>query len=88
VPTLKEQGIDIASISPYGLAGPKGMDPAVVRTLHDGFREALFDPSHIAVLDRYDMVPDYKNSADYTADVRRTMEEEGRLIRQLGIRLS
>jgi hypothetical protein len=29
------------------------------------------------VLDRYDMVPDYKNSADYMADVRRTMEEEG-----------
>ena len=88
VPTLKEQGIDIASISPYGLAGPKGMDPAVVRVLHDGFREALFDPSHVAVLDRYDMVPDYKNSADYLTDVRRTMEEEGRLIRQLGIRLS
>ena len=88
VPTLKEQGIDIVSISPYGLAGPKGMDASVVRVLHDAFHEALFDPSHIAVLDRYDMVPDYKNSADYTADVRRTMEEEGRLIRQLGIRLS
>ena len=88
VPTLKEQGIDIASISPYGLAGPKGMDPNVVRVLHDGFREALFDPSHIAVLDRYDMAPDYKNTADYVADVRRTMEEEGRLIRQLGIKLS
>jgi tripartite-type tricarboxylate transporter receptor subunit TctC len=88
VPTLKEQGIDIASISPYGLAGPKGMDANVVRVLHDAFREALFDPSHIAVLDRYDMVPDYKNSADYLADVRRTMEEEGRLIRQLGIKLS
>jgi tripartite-type tricarboxylate transporter receptor subunit TctC len=88
VPTLKEQGIDIASISPYGLAGPKGMDAAVVRTLHDAFREALFDPSHIAVLDRYDMVPDHKNSADYAASVRQTMEEERRLIEQLGIKLS
>ncbi|MBY0339462.1 MAG: tripartite tricarboxylate transporter substrate binding protein [Acetobacteraceae bacterium] len=88
VPTLKEQGIDIVSISPYGLAGPRGMDPGVVRVLHDAFREALTDPSHVAVLDRFDMQPNYKNSADYAAFVRQTMEEERALIQRLGIRLS
>jgi len=88
VPTLKEQGINIVSISPYGLAGPRGMDPAVVRVLHDAFREALFDPTHIAVLDRFDMVPDHKDPAAYAAFVRQTMEEERRLIQSLGIRLS
>jgi len=30
----------------------------------------------------------YKNSADYTAYVRQTMEEERRLIQELGLRLS
>jgi tripartite-type tricarboxylate transporter receptor subunit TctC len=30
VPTLRETGIDIDVSAPYGLAGPKGMDPAVV----------------------------------------------------------
>jgi tripartite-type tricarboxylate transporter receptor subunit TctC len=88
VPTLRESGIDIVSISPYGLAGPKNMDPGIVRVLHDAFKDALFDPSHIAVLDRYDMQPNYKNSADYTAFVRQTMEEERKLIQELGIRLS
>ena len=88
VPTLKESGIDIVSISPYGLAGPKGMDAGIVRALHDAFREALTDPSHVAILDRFDMQPNYKNSADYTAFVRQTMEEERRLIQQLGLRLS
>jgi tripartite-type tricarboxylate transporter receptor subunit TctC len=88
VPTLREQGLDIVSISPYGLAGPRGMDPGVVRALHDAFREALTDPSHVAVLDRFDMQPNYKNSADYAAFVRRTMEEERALIQRLGIRLS
>ncbi len=88
VPTLKEQGIPIASISPYGLAGPRGMDPAVVRVLHDAFREALFDPAHVAVLDRFDMVPDHMDPAAYAAFVRQTMEEERRLIQSLGIRLS
>jgi len=88
VPTLKESGIDIVSISPYGLAGPKNMDPGIVRALHDAFKEALFDPSHVAVLDRYDMQPNYKNTADYIAFVRQTMEEERKLIQELGIRLS
>ena len=35
VPTLREAGIDIVSVSPFGLAGPKGMDPAVVKALHE-----------------------------------------------------
>ncbi len=34
VPTAKELGYGVVSTSPYGIAGPKGMDPAVVKTLH------------------------------------------------------
>src|SRR5215213_5939537 len=87
VPTLREQGIDIVSASPYGLAGPKGMDPGVVRVLHDAFKEALYDPSHTAVLDRYDMSLAYLNSADYAAAARRQYDEDGAMIRRLGRRL-
>ena len=87
VPTLRESGIDIISASPYGLAGPKGMDPAVVRVLHDAFREALYDPAHIALLDRFDMAPWYMGSADYVAFARKTYAEEGEMIRKLGLRL-
>jgi tripartite-type tricarboxylate transporter receptor subunit TctC len=88
VPTLKESGIDIVSVSPYGIGGPKNMDPGVVRALDAAFRDAVADPLHIGVLDRYDMAPMYKNSADYTAYVRQTMEEERKLIQELGLRLS
>ncbi|HEY4251112.1 MAG TPA: tripartite tricarboxylate transporter substrate binding protein [Roseomonas sp.] len=87
VPTLKESGIDIVSTSPYGIAGPKGMDPGVVRALHDGFRAALNDPQHVAVLDRFDMPVIYLNSADYAAFARRQFEEEGVMIRRMGLRL-
>src|SRR5574339_210795 len=38
-PTAKELGIDIVSYSPYGIVGPKGMDPKVVKILHDAFRK-------------------------------------------------
>ena len=34
-PTLVEEGQKIISASPYGLAGPKGMDPKVIKILHD-----------------------------------------------------
>ncbi len=87
VPTLRESGVDIVSASPYGLAGPKGMNPEHVRVLHDAFREATFDPAHIAILERFDMSPVYMNSEDYAAFARRQYQEEGEMIRRLGLRL-
>ncbi len=87
VPTLREVGIDIVSASPYGFAGPKGMDAGVVRTLHGAFKAALFDPAHLAVLERYDMEPAYMNSEDYAAFARRQYQEEGEMIRRLGLRV-
>ena len=87
VPTLRESGIDIVSASPYGIAGPKGMNPEVVRVLHDAFKEALFDPAHIAVLDRYDMAPMYLGPDEYAAFARQTYAEEGEMIRKMGLRL-
>lgn len=87
VPTLRETGIDIVSASPYGFAGPAGMDPAVVKILHDAFKEALFDPAHLQVLERFDMEPWYLNSADYAAFAERLYREEGEMIRRLGLRL-
>jgi len=86
-PTLKESGIDIVSASPYGLAGPKGMNAEVVRVLHDAFKEALFDPAHLAILERFDMSPFHLGPDDYAAFARRQYQEEGEMIRKLGLRL-
>jgi tripartite-type tricarboxylate transporter receptor subunit TctC len=88
VPTLRESGIDIVSASPYGIAGPKNMDPGVVRILHDAFKQALYDPQHLAVLERFDMPVMYMNSEDYRASVQRIIEEEGAIIRRLNLRLT
>jgi tripartite-type tricarboxylate transporter receptor subunit TctC len=87
-PTLREVGIDIVSASPYGIGGPKNMDPAVVRTIHDVFKEALNDPAHLTVLDRFDMPLMYKNSADYQAFVRQQIEEDRAMIQRLGLKLN
>ena len=86
VPTLHEVGIDIVSESPYGFAGPKGMDPGVVRVLHDAFKAALDDPAVQALLERYDMPALYLNSEDYTRWVLNQIETEERLAARLGLR--
>ena len=88
VPTLREVGIDIVSASPYGIAGPRGMDPATVRTLHDIFKAALEDPAHLAVLDRFDQAPINMGPADYTAHVRQQVAEERVLIERLGLKVN
>ncbi len=85
--TLKEYGFDIVSVSPYGIAGPRNMDPGIARAIHDVFREALYDPSHLAVLDRMDMQVMYAGLEDYREEVRKAMALEEPLVRRLGIRL-
>lgn len=87
VPTLRETGIDIVSNSPYGVTGPKGIDPGVVKVLHDAFKEALHDPAHLKVLERYDMPVVYMDSAQYAAFARDLFEQEAAIIRKLGLRM-
>lgn len=86
VPTLKELGYDLVSTSPYGLAGPKGMDPAVVATLHDAFKASLSDPSVTRVLDTLGQEVEYLSAADYTASVPATMAREKAIADKLGLK--
>ncbi len=86
IPTLTELGYETVSDSPFGLCGPKGMDPGLVRTIHDGFRKVLEDPKVVQVLDRYDQSVAYMSSEEYTAYARRTFEAERGTIERLGLR--
>jgi tripartite-type tricarboxylate transporter receptor subunit TctC len=65
VPTLKEVGIDMVETSPFGLAGPAGMEPEVVKTLYDAYRAALHDPRHLEALKKFDMEMFEMGSAEY-----------------------
>jgi hypothetical protein len=61
-PTLKELGLDLVQNSPFGIGAPKGTPPAVVKRLHDAFKQAMEQESYITALARYDMVPMYMSS--------------------------
>ena len=85
VPTLKELGYGITAMSPYGLVGPRGMDPQLVQTLHDAFKAALFDAQHLAELARYEQEPNYLASKDYAAALREAFAFERRNVERLGL---
>ena len=84
-PTLVEEGQKIISESPYGLAGPKGMDPKIMKILHDAFKKGMEDPAHLAILKELSQPLIYKNSEDYKAFAMQIIEEQQQLIQQLGL---
>ncbi len=84
-PTLKELGYNIVQTSPFGIGAPKGTSPEVVKKLHDAFKQAMEEPSYVAALARYDMLPDYKSSVEYTQFARDTVKREKAVIDKLGL---
>lgn len=83
VPTVKESGWDTISESPFGIGGPKNMDPAVVKILHDAFKKTLEDPKVLETLDKFYQPVIYMNTADYTAYAARTFTVEKATIERL-----
>ena len=85
VPTAKELGYGVVSQSPYGLVGPKGMDPAIVKTLHDAFKKAMEDPKHLELLDELNQDLWYRSGDDYARWARDTFAKDKALIERLGL---
>jgi tripartite-type tricarboxylate transporter receptor subunit TctC len=86
LPTAKEQGFDVNASSSYGIGGPKGMDPKVVKILHDAFRKALDDAEFLKTVERYDLVLSYLNTADYTKWAREQYAAEKLVVEKFGLK--
>ena len=86
VPTLKEVGIDMVSNSPFGIAGPRGMDPKVVQVLHDAFRKGMQEASYSETMVKFDQEEFYLNTADYHAFAMAQIAEQKQLIEELGLK--
>jgi tripartite-type tricarboxylate transporter receptor subunit TctC len=86
VPTLKELGLGNGTDAPFGIAGPKGMDPKIVKILHDAFKKGMEDPAYQKMLDKYDMPILYKNTAYYIKYVKELCDEEQVTVERLGLK--
>jgi tripartite-type tricarboxylate transporter receptor subunit TctC len=84
-PTLAELGYPVQIDGPFGLTGPKGMDPTVVQKIHDAFKKALEDSSVIEALARFEMTPNYKGMSDYRAAVQEQIKIEQALLGRMGL---
>jgi tripartite-type tricarboxylate transporter receptor subunit TctC len=87
VPTLHELGYETLADSPFGIGGPKGMDPAVTRRLHDAFKKTLEDPAVLATFEKFDQSVIYLGSADYEKYIREQYVKEKEIIEKLGLSL-
>jgi tripartite-type tricarboxylate transporter receptor subunit TctC len=84
VPTLKEL-YGIVANSPWGIGGPKGMDPKVIKVLHDAFLRAMDDPAVMKSIERAGMERYYMVGEEYMRWVRRAAEEERKAVERLGL---
>jgi tripartite-type tricarboxylate transporter receptor subunit TctC len=82
-PTLRELGYDMVVTSPYGIAGPKGIPPEIVDTLHRAFRKALEDEASQAIIDKWEMPREYLGPAEYLAFAKERVEYEKRMVARL-----
>jgi tripartite-type tricarboxylate transporter receptor subunit TctC len=88
VPTLKESGIDIVSNSPYGIAGPAGMEPGPVKILHDAFRKGTLEAAYEEALNKLDQEPFNLDSAGYRDYALRELAEQKELVELLKLKLN
>jgi tripartite-type tricarboxylate transporter receptor subunit TctC len=85
VPTAKELGYDVVGNSPYGLAGPKGMEPAVVKALHDAFKKAIDEPKHAELMDQLNQDVWYRSGDEYRQWALAQHTKDRALIERLGL---
>jgi tripartite-type tricarboxylate transporter receptor subunit TctC len=84
-PTLNDLGYNMSVTSPYGFAGPKGLPPEMVDTLHRSFRKAMLDEASQAVMRRWEMPDEYLGPAEYLAFARERTAYERATVARLNL---
>jgi tripartite-type tricarboxylate transporter receptor subunit TctC len=85
-PTLKELGLDIVDSAPWGIAAPKGLDPARVKFLHDAIRKAMADPGFIQSLDVMANDVYYMSTSAYQKYMAGRVAIEQEVVEKYGLR--
>ncbi|HYP85921.1 tripartite tricarboxylate transporter substrate binding protein [Variovorax sp.] len=83
VPTLSELGYPVVHTSPVGFAGPKGMDPAVVKKLESVISDTYKDPEFQSTMKKLGLSLQYMDHATYTDYARRIYEGEAQSLKKL-----
>jgi tripartite-type tricarboxylate transporter receptor subunit TctC len=85
-PTLKDLGLDIVDSAPWGIAGPKGMDPKLVKTIHDALHKAMKDPAFLKSLEVSANEVHYMSSEEYQGYMKGRVAIEREVVERYGLR--
>lgn len=85
VPALKELGYTFDFDSPFGIVGPKGLDPAIAKKIHDAFKKAYDDPTMPDLYRRFDFERRYLPTEDYQKVVPKWIADEKSAMETLGL---
>ncbi len=85
VPTLREQGVDLAVDSVLGLVMPRGVPAERVEILSRAFLQAARSPAVAEILSRFGMIPAPVPGPDFEAMQRRAFTEMGAHLRENGL---
>ena len=85
VPTFREQGYDVVTPSPLGIAGPKGLPPEIVRKLEAAVKSAMDDPAFQQAAANYGVRLEYRNAPDYSAFAKKAFADEGAIVQSIGL---
>jgi len=86
-PTLNDEGLktDVALNFPYGIGGPKGMKPEIVKILHDGIKKASETPEVMQVLEKLEQDYIYMDSAGYADFAQKQIVAYRKALEGLGL---
>lgn len=84
--TAREDGYDVVGITYSGLLAPKGTPKTIVDQLHDAFRKAQETEQFKVSMERIGMKVRYMNGQDFLEQIRRDYENNGRIIKSLGLK--
>jgi tripartite-type tricarboxylate transporter receptor subunit TctC len=82
-PTLTESGYNLVAPSMLGIVGPKGMDAAVVETLHSAFRKAMQSDAFTQCAYRFGLKTDYLAPAAYAKFIQGLVNDWAPTIRSV-----
>ncbi|MEN6567487.1 MAG: tripartite tricarboxylate transporter substrate-binding protein [Veillonellales bacterium] len=85
IPTLKEQGFDIAYTNWFGVAAPKDMPPEVKPKLAEGFKAMIEDPEFQKTLENMGLQIEYLSPQDSEKKWLSDRQKLSKTIQETGI---
>ncbi|MDH3582288.1 MAG: tripartite tricarboxylate transporter substrate binding protein, partial [Hyphomicrobiales bacterium] len=86
VPTFREQGFDVVIENWVGLSGPSGMEPGMVKTIHDTVLAVFANPEVKKRLTELGITHTAMSTEDYTSFVAKSIGVWAPLIKAAGVK--